>query len=183
MSDGADTSAAPSYGSAPRGFERLSAAFAALGIDPPLREHEAVFTVAQSQHLRGQIPGVHTKNLFLKDKKGALFLLTAPEDAPIDLKKLHTQIGARGRVSFASAQLLAEHLGVVPGSVTPLALINDEERAVTGVLHPIVASAALVNVHPLRNNATVTLTGDELVSFLSAEHGAPRILDLTDDQT
>ncbi len=183
MSDSAATAAASANDLAPRGFDRLSAAFAALGINPPLREHEAVFTVAQSQHLRGQIPGLHTKNLFLKDKKGALFLLTAPEDAPIDLKKLHTQIGARGRVSFASAELLAEHLGVVPGSVTPLALINDSKRAVTGVLHPQVASAPLVNVHPLRNTATVTLTGDELVSLLSAEHGAPRILDLPEGET
>ena len=179
MSEAAETAATPVV---PRGFDRLEAAFAALGIDPPVREHEAVFTVAESQDLRGQIDGLHTKNLFLKDKKGVLFLLTAPEDAAIDLKTLHTKLGAKGRVSFASAERLAEHLGVLPGSVTPLALINDAQRAVIGVLHPRVASAPLVNVHPLRNTATVTMTGEELVRLLSAEHGAPRILELAEGE-
>lgn len=158
---------------APRGFEALDAAFAALGIAPQITEHDAVFTVAESQHLRGVIPGVHTKNLFLKDKKGSLFLITAPEDAQIDLKRLHTLIGAKGRVSFASSELLAKHLGVLPGSVTPLALINDHARAVTGFLHPTVADADIVNVHPLRNTATVSMRGADLRAVLAHAHQEP----------
>lgn len=152
---------------APRGFERLERAFAALSIDPPLIEHEPAFTVDDSRELRGTIPGVHTKNLFLKDKKGGLFLVTAPEDAAIDLKTIHTAIGARGRVSFGAAPLLAEVLGVTPGAVTPLALINDTAGRVRFVLHRAVADGALVNMHPLRNTATVTLTAAEFAAFLS----------------
>ncbi|MEM9221136.1 MAG: prolyl-tRNA synthetase associated domain-containing protein [Pseudomonadota bacterium] len=150
----------------PRGVGDLADAFAVLGIDPPTVEHEAAFTVDQSRHLRGTIAGVHTKNLFLKDKKGALFLVTAPEHAEIDLKRIHTVIGAKGRVSFGSAEAMARVLGIAPGSVTPLALINDRAGEVQCVLDPRVASADLVNVHPLRNTATVTLTGEELNAFL-----------------
>ncbi len=160
----------------------MAEAFAALGIDPPTVEHEAAHTVDESQGLRGTIPGVHTKNLFLKDKKGALFLVTAPEDAGVDLKRIHTAIGARGRVSFASADAMAMHLGVTPGSVTPLALINDAERAVTCVLHPDVAQADLVNVHPLRNTATVTLAGPAFLAYLNHVGHPPLVTDLPTPQ-
>lgn len=163
---------------APRGFDLLAEAFAALGIDAPAVEHEAAHTVDESRDLRGTIPGVHTKNLFLKDKKGALFLVTAPEDAAVDLKRIHTAIGAKGRVSFASAEAMARHLGVTPGSVTPLALINDAARAVTCVLHPDVASAGLVNVHPLRNTATVTLAGPAFINYLNHIGHPPLVTEL-----
>ena len=165
-------------GDAPRGFDELAEAFAALGIDPPTVEHEAAYTVDDSRELRGTIPGVHTKNLFLKDKKGSLFLVTAPEDAAIDLKTIHTAIGAKGRVSFGSAERLAEHLGILPGSVTVLALLNDTAGAVRCVLHPDVAAADLVNVHPLRNTATVTLRGSELHAFLRHIDHEPLIVAL-----
>ena len=89
--------------------------------------HPPLFTVADSQSLRGQIAGGHTKNLFLKDKPGSLFLVVADEDARIDLKSIHPRIGAK-RVSFGSAELLQQHLGVLPGSVTPFAAINDTGR-------------------------------------------------------
>ncbi|MEM0908919.1 MAG: prolyl-tRNA synthetase associated domain-containing protein [Pseudomonadota bacterium] len=161
----------------PRGLAALAEAFSVLNIAPPLVEHEAAFTVEQSQALCRDIPGVHTKNLFLKDKKGSVFLLTAPDDALVDLKTLHTRIGGRGRVSFASGELMARHLGIAPGSVTPLALINDHERLVQCVLHPDVANAATVNVHPLRNTATITLTGEELHRFLSHVGHPPHVLD------
>jgi Ala-tRNA(Pro) deacylase len=159
--------AAPAGGPvAPRGFDRLAEAFTALGIEPSVTEHDAVFTVEEARALRGTIPGLHTKNLFLKDKKGALFLVTVPEDAAIDLKALHTVIGAKGRLSFASGERLMEVLGVEPGSVTPLALVNDEERRVTFILHQAFRDADPVNFHPLRNTATATMTRADFFGFL-----------------
>ena len=163
---------------APRGFDALGALFETLGIDPPTVEHEAAFTVEDARDLRGTIPGVHTKNLFLKDKKGALFLIVAPEDAAIDLKRVHEAIGARGRVSFGSANLLAEVLGVTPGSVTPLALVNDTQGRVRCVLHPQVAEAERLNVHPLRNTATVTLTRTEFSAIFEATDHEPLVMQL-----
>src|SRR5713101_2734970 len=96
--------------------------------------HPPLFTVEQSRELRGTIPGGHTKNLFLKDKKGALFLVTALEDAVIELKSLHRLIGASGRLSFGSAELMRATLGIEPGAVTPLAAMNDSEGRVAVVL-------------------------------------------------
>src|SRR5215470_10459513 len=96
--------------------------------------HPPLFTVEQSQSLRGQIAGGHTKNLFLKDKRGALFLVTALEEAEIDLKSLHRQLGASGRFSFGSAEQMQATLGVEPGSVTPFGALNDIERHITVVL-------------------------------------------------
>ena len=167
--------AALDQASAPRGFDRLAEAFAALGIDPPVVEHEAAFTVDQAVDLRGTIPGLHTKNLFLKDKKGAYFLVTAPEDAAIDLKRIHTVIGAKGRVSFGSAEAMVQMLGVTPGSVTPLALVNDDAGLVTCIFHEALGAAELINVHPLRNTATVTLAREELFAILSRAGHTPTV--------
>src|SRR6186997_2274741 len=105
-----------------------------LGIAYRTIEHPPLFTVEQSQALRGQIPGGHTKNLFLKDKKDALFLVVALEDAKIDLKSLHRLLGATGRFSFGSANLLQEVWGVLPGAVAPFGAINDTTARVTVVL-------------------------------------------------
>ena len=106
----------------------------ALGISIPPSAHPPLFTVEQSQALRGKIPGGHTKNLFLKDKKDALFLVVAEEDAKVDLKGLHRLLGATGRFSFGSADLLQEFWGVAPGAVTPFGAINDTEGRVTVML-------------------------------------------------
>ncbi|MCF3935952.1 prolyl-tRNA synthetase associated domain-containing protein [Acuticoccus sp. M5D2P5] len=163
---------------APRGFERLDEAFAVLGIDVETIEHEAAYTVEQAKDLRGTIDGLHTKNLFLKDKKGSLFLVTAPEAKPVDLKRLHAVIGAKGRLSFASAELMGRHLGVTPGSVTPLALINDDERAVTFIVDTALDAAALINVHPLRNTATVTLPREAFFAFLDHVGHSPQVMEL-----
>ncbi|UOM36416.1 prolyl-tRNA synthetase associated domain-containing protein [Acuticoccus sp. I52.16.1] len=172
MSEGASPDAAP------RGFDRLAEAFAALGIDPPTVEHEAAFTVDSAVELRGTIPGLHTKNLFLKDKKGAYFLVTAPEDAAIDLKRIHTVIGAKGRVSFGSAEAMVAMLGVTPGSVTPLALINDDAGTVRCIFHQALGEADLINVHPLRNTATVTLARAELFEILRRAGHEPDVMTL-----
>src|SRR5215475_9737155 len=105
-----------------------------LGIAHRTVSHPPLFTVEESRTLRGQIPGGHTKNLFLKDKKGALYLVTALEDAVIELKSLHRRLGAAGRFSFGAADLMRETLGIEPGAVTPFAALNDGERRVSVVL-------------------------------------------------
>ena len=149
----------------------------AAGIDFVLTEHDAVFTVEESAHLHATLPGVHTKNLFLKDAGGQFWIVSAPHDASVDLKALPAAIGSR-KVSFGKAEDMERLLGVSPGSVTPLAAINDDDGAVRVVLDRRVAEAATVQVHPLRNTATVGLSGAALVSFLAANGHAPLVGDL-----
>jgi Ala-tRNA(Pro) deacylase len=146
-----------------------------LGIAHPTVSHPPLFTVEESQALRGQIRGGHTKNLFLKDKKGALFLVTALEEATIELKSLHRRLGASGRFSFGSAEALRDVLGVEPGAVTPLAAINDPGNLVTVVLDQALMAHAVINCHPLRNTMTTSLARDDLVKFLEATGHRPRI--------
>src|SRR6185295_17824516 len=136
-----------------------------LGIAHPTVTHPALFTVEQSRALRGQIPGGHTKNLFLKDKKGALFLVTAPEDAAIDLKSLHRVLGAGGRFSFGSADLMRDTLGIEPGAVTPFAAMNDTAGRVSVVLDAALMAHASINCHPLTNTMTTSIARDDLVRF------------------
>jgi Ala-tRNA(Pro) deacylase len=150
-----------------------------LGIKTSTTQHEAVFTVEQARALRGEIPGGHCKNLFLKDKKGALWLVVCLEDAVIDLKALPSMIGA-ARISFGKAELLREVLGVEPGSVTPFALINDSDHRVDVVLDQKMMQADAVNYHPLVNTATVTLTPDDLLKFISSCGHQPQITKLYD---
>jgi Ala-tRNA(Pro) deacylase len=146
-----------------------------LGIAHATVTHPAVFTVEEARTLRGKIPGGHTKNLFLKDKRGALFLVVAPEDAVVELKTLHQKLGA-GRFSFGSADLLREVLGVEPGSVTPFGTINDEAGRVQVVLDAGMMRHARLNYHPLVNTMTTTIARDDLVRFLEATGHTPRIL-------
>src|SRR5262247_4897142 len=122
-----------------------------LGIAHATVTHPALFTVEQSQQLRGTIPGGRTKNLFLKDKKGALFLVTALEDAVIELKSLHRLLGASGRFSFGPAELMRDILGIEPGAVTPFAAMNDTAQRVTVVLDKSLMAHPVINCHPLRN--------------------------------
>jgi Ala-tRNA(Pro) deacylase len=158
--------------------EDLFAFLDAQGIAHRTHAHAAVFTVAESRHIKEGMPGGHTKNLFVKDKKGRLFLVTALSDATIDLKRLHEAIGASGRVSFGSAELLRATLGVEPGSVTPLAAINDRAGAVTVILDANLMEHDPVNVHPLENTATTALAPGDLVRFLEATGHPPRVLSL-----
>ena len=157
------------------------AMLASLAIATTTVEHAPVFTVEEARALRGSISGAHTKNLFLKDKKGALFLVTAPEDAVIDLKHLHQRIGATGRLSFGKPELLMEALGVLPGSVTALAALNDREQRVTVVLDEALLAAAAVNCHPLENTATTTIAFPDLVTFLRATGHEPLIAPLSEE--
>jgi Ala-tRNA(Pro) deacylase len=151
----------------------LFAALDRLGIAHPAVSHRALFTVDEAQALRGTIPGGHTKNLFLKDKKGALFLVTAPEDAAIALKSLHRTLGASGRFSFGSPEQLRQALGVEPGSVTPLAAINDTGGRVTVVLDRALLEHEVINCHPLVNTMTVSLRRDDLLAFLRSTGHEP----------
>jgi len=151
-----------------------------LGIAHHTVTHPPLFTVEQSRALRGLIPGGHTKNLFLKDKKDALFLVVALEDAAIELKGLHRTVGASGRFSFGSADLLRAVLGVEPGAVTPFAVMNDTDRRATVVLDAAMMTHATLNYHPLDNTMTTSIARDDLVRFLHATGHAPRIVAVTE---
>lgn len=148
-----------------------------LGIETETVDHPALFTVEQSQELRGEIAGAHSKNLFLKDKKDRIWLVVAEEETPIDLKRLHETIGS-ARVSFGRAELMEEVLGVSPGSVTPFGVINDKGARVTVVLDARLMAHEVLNFHPLVNTATTTIGRDDLVRFLRATGHEPLIRDL-----
>jgi Ala-tRNA(Pro) deacylase len=159
--------------------DELFAALDRLGIAHSTVTHPPLFTVEQSRSLRGTIPGGHTKNLFLKDKKDAIFLVTAPEDAPIELKSLHRRLGASGRFSFGSPELMLEILGVTPGAVTPFGAINDTAGRLTVVLDRALMAHAVINAHPLVNTMTTSIARDDLLKFLEATGHKPRIEPVT----
>jgi Ala-tRNA(Pro) deacylase len=159
----------------PKTPAQLFAALDDLGIKHSTVKHPPLFTVEQSRSLRGQIPGGHTKNLFLRDKKYAIYLVVALEDADIDLKGLHRRLKADGRFSFGSAGLLREVLGVEPGAVTPFGAINDTEGRVTVVLDAAMMEHEMLNYHPLVNTMTTSINRNDLVKFLEFTGHIPRI--------
>ena len=159
----------------------LLAFLAALDIAVEAIDHPPVFTVEEARSLRGAIPGAHSKNLFVKDKKGRLFLLVARESAVIDLKHVHEKIGGQGRVSFGSADLLESVFGVKPGSVTPFGAINDKARHVTIVLERELMDHQRLNFHPLINTRTIGLSRAGLLKFLAATGHEPLIISLSED--
>ena len=152
----------------PQTRQQLFAELDRLAISHATITHPPVFTVEDAKLLRGKIEGGHTKNLFLKDKKDRLFLAATLEDVPVDLKALGPMIGARGRLSFASADLLREHLGVEPGSVTPFALLNNRTHSVTPVLDEAMLAVNPLNFHPLENTATTAISSADLMKFVAA---------------
>ncbi|HEY8383946.1 MAG TPA: prolyl-tRNA synthetase associated domain-containing protein [Microvirga sp.] len=149
-----------------------------LGIAAETVEHEPVFTVAESRPVKARIPGAHSKNLFVKDKKGRFFLITAKDETAIDLKRAHEAIGASGRLSFGSGDQLREMLGVEPGSVTPFAVVNDRDGRVTMILDANLMAHERVNFHPLVNSMTTGVSREDLVRFLEATGHAPAIVRL-----
>jgi Ala-tRNA(Pro) deacylase len=151
-----------------------------LGIAYATVTHAPAFTVEDARALRGQISGGHTKNLFLKDKKDALFLVVALEDAVIELKSLHRRLGASGRFSFGSAELMRATLGIEPGAVTPFAALNDTQARVSVVLDAAMMRHEVLNYHPLRNTMTTSIARDDLTRFLAATGHPPRILAVAD---
>ena len=158
----------------------LMAYLSSLGIQTTTIEHEAVFTVAESEVLARTIAGGHTKNLFLKDAKGALFLIVAEAHTPIDLKHLHKILDC-GRFSFGKPELLEEVLGVSPGSVTAFALLNDRPPQVTVVFDTALMTHQVIICHPLVNTASTAIARDDLLQFIAASGHAPRIVKLSAD--
>ncbi len=156
---------------------KLYADLQALDIPYDVVEHPAVFTVEESQAVDGDIPGAHTKNLFLKDAGGRFWLVTVPAALRADLKALPAVMGAK-RVSFGKGEDMERLIGVTPGSVTPLGAIADADGAVTIVLDASLASADRVNCHPLRNTATLGLSGADLVRALTHWGHPPVIVDV-----
>ena len=156
--------------------DELLAFLAEIGAQPVNHEHPAVFRVDEGEDLKRAIPGAHTKNLFLKDAKDQLWLVSAEGHAVIDLKRLHTVIGS-ARLSFGNAALMAQTLGVSPGSVTAFGLVNDTGRRVRFVLDRTLAEAERVNFHPLTNTATTTVTADGFRRFLAAIGVTPLVVD------
>lgn len=160
----------------PASPDALFAYLDSLGIAHKTITHPPLFTVDESRAGRGAVPGGHTKNLFLRDKKGTPFLVVALEDAVIELKSLHRILGASGRFSFGSAELMRELLGVEPGSVTPFAAMNDTNGDVTVVLDAAMMAHEVLNFHPLVNTGTTTISREGLVRFLEATGHKPRIV-------
>ena len=154
----------------------LIAFFDAHAIAHDTTDHPAVFRVGEGEGIKDDIPGAHTKNLFLKDAKGRLWLISAQDDTAIDLKRLHTVIGS-ARLSFGSAEPMEQALGVTPGSVTAFGLINDVERRLTFVLDRRLAQAERVNFHPLTNTATTGVSREGFAAFLAALGVTPIVVD------
>lgn len=173
---GAEAPARLVDGSAPATPETLLARLAELGIAQRTVEHPPVFTVEEAKALRGTLPGAHVKNLFLRNKKGRMWLVTCLEDRPVDLKALGERLGA-GRFSFGSAGRLMQYLGVLPGAVTALAVINDRSNAVQLVLDRALTRIDPVNLHPLVNTRTTALSPEGLLRFCAAVGHEPELLD------
>jgi Ala-tRNA(Pro) deacylase len=151
-----------------------------LGIMAKTYEHAPVHTVDESRELRGNIPGIHTKNLFLRDSKKNFFLVVTDEATQINLKALGPRIGAKGGLSFGSPDALMQNLGVTPGSVSLLAAVNDSEKRVTVVLDESLLKAPLVNCHPLSNQFTTSLSPEGVSAFLSATAHTPLQISFAD---
>jgi Ala-tRNA(Pro) deacylase len=149
---------------------------AQLGIAQRTVQHPPVFTVEEAKALRGDLPGHHVKNLFLRNKKEQMWLVVALEDRAVDLKRLGEVLGA-GRLSFGSADRLRRHLGVEPGSVTPLALVNNRDRVVQLAIDRGLSDGQPINVHPLVNTMTTAMVAGDLWRFFEATGHAPRWLD------
>lgn len=151
------------------------------GIQIRTFEHPPVHTVEESKALRGTIPGLHTKNLFLRDGKKNYFLFVTDEDATINLKQLAKKIGAKGGLSFGSPDALMEMLAIRPGAVSVLAIVNDRERKVNLVLDRKLESATAINCHPLSNERTTSLSQDAFAKFLATADREAIYINMDDD--
>lgn len=159
------------------GEQELLERLRALGIAYGRHEHAPVFTVEESRALRGDLVGGHVKNLFLRDKKRNLYLVTVEEERPIDLKSLRGPLQSKGTLSFGDSDLLWASLGVRPGSVTPFGIINDRPGKVRVVLDKGLLAHAVVYCHPLRNDRNIAIAPGDLVRFLREEGHDPLLLD------
>lgn len=162
------------------GQVRLFRRFSDLGISAHVASYPAHTTVEEGKRLRGSMAGTFTKNLLLKDKKGRLFLLAIHEDRNLDLKTLHTLVGGSGRLGFAAAERMEALLGVSPGALTPLGILNDEGAEVTVVIERALMSAEQLNFHPLVQQQSVGLSPADLMAFVKSCRRDPIIVDLPD---
>jgi Ala-tRNA(Pro) deacylase len=158
--------------------DTLFARFDALGLVHETRQHEAFFTVDEGRDLKASMPGGHTKNLFMKDKSGALVLISAHAESDLPLNKLHRALGTK-RLSFGSAELMQEMLGVTPGSVTAFALINDTESRVRFVVDAALMAHDVLNFHPLINTATTAISRADFTRFVEATGHELEVIDFT----
>ena len=147
-----------------------------LGIQVTTINHPRVFTVEESKGLRGRIPGCHTKNLLLRNKKGVMWLIVCLENRTVNLKSLATYLGA-GRFSFASSERLIQYLGVVPGAVSPFAVINDHTQKVRVAVDREILQHEMLNFHPLDNSMTTSIRSEDFMRFLESEGHIPEIVD------
>lgn len=164
----------------PASRAELMSFFDNLGISTTTVDHAPVFTVEEAQKVHGDIPGGHCKNLFCKDEKGVLWLIVALEDARIDLKAAKDKIGSK-RLTFGKPELLMEVLGIEPGSVTPFSLINDKQMRTNVILDEAMMKLDKLNFHPLKNDATTTISSTDLITFIKACGHAPRIVAVSDN--
>lgn len=164
-------------GSVPATPEDLFARMSRLGLQVSTVHHPPVFTVEEARALRGPLQGSHAKNLFLRNKKGRMWLVVCLENRGVDLRALGRALGA-GHLSFGSPRRLMENLGVVPGAVTPLGVINDRGGRVRVVLDSALLLEGPVNFHPLDNGMTSSLSVDDFLRFLRAEDHEPQVLDM-----
>lgn len=164
--------------SMPHTREQLFSVLDHLGIQTKTVEHPPAFTVADSKSIEIALPGAHTKNLFLKDDKGALFLVIANTETRVDLKALSKRLPA-GRFSFGKPELLLEALGVTPGAVTAFAAINDTAQRVKIVFDQALMAAETINCHPLENTATTNIAREDLLRFIQTTGHNPHVMVLT----
>ncbi len=164
-------------GSAPATPEDLFDRLQSLGIEAHTVKHPPVFTVEEAKALRGEIAGCHTKNLFLRNKKGAMWLVVCLEDRQVDLKQLAERLGS-GRLSFGSAERLMKYLGVIPGAVTPFGIINDKGGAVRVALDREMLAAGPLNFHPLDNAMTTSIGTEDMLRFFEAERHPAELIDV-----
>ncbi len=181
MNDASETSSTLADGGTPLSPAEFLARLESLGIAHTTFDHEPVFTVEESKRLRGDMDGAHVKNLFLRNKKGAMWLVTCLEDRSVDLKWLAESLGA-GRFSFASPDRLMKYLGVVPGAVTTFAAINDTTGSVRVALDRALLEASRINLHPLTNAMTTTIDSADLLRFLEAVGHPPTLIGFEDRQ-
>ena len=146
-----------------------------LDIKYDLHRHNPIFTVEEGVHLKAEIPGTHCRNLFLKDKKGKMLLITAANETKIDLKSLPEQLNC-GRLSFGSKERLMEHLGIYPGAVTPFCAVNDKDTAVQIILDADMIEADIMCVHPLDNAMTIGFSPKDLLKFFAHTGHDPLVL-------
>lgn len=148
----------------------------ALGIAQVTHDHAPIFTVAEGADIKARLAGGHTKNLFLKDKSGAMFLISALAETDIAINKLHPVLGCK-RLSFGKADLLLDKLGVTPGSVTVFSVMNDRAGEVTLILDAALFTHDIVNFHPMKNDATTAIAARDMLAFVRAENHEPVIVD------